>query len=69
MATMNSADVVVVGSGVCGAIVAHEAVQVGLSVVILEAGPRGERGDYWQRFMNLPAANRAHSDFQSPFPQ
>src|SRR4030095_16471050 len=69
MATSNSADIVVVGSGVCGAMVAHEAVQAGLSVVILEAGPRGERGDYWQRFMSLPASNRARGDFQSPFPQ
>ena len=68
MATTNSADVVVVGSGVCGAMVAHEAVQAGLSVLILEAGPRGERGDYWQRFMNLPASNRARGDMQSPFP-
>jgi len=69
MATEQSADVVVVGSGVCGAMVAHEAVKAGLSVLILEAGPRGERGDYWQRFMNLPAGNRARSDFSSPFPQ
>ena len=69
MADAQSADVVVVGSGVCGAMVAHEAVKAGLSVLILEAGPRGERSDYWQRFMNLPAGNRARSDFQSPFPQ
>ena len=69
MATTESADVVVVGSGVCGSMVAHEAVRAGLSVLILEAGPRGERSDYWQRFMSLPASNRARSDFQSPFPQ
>jgi choline dehydrogenase-like flavoprotein len=69
MATEQSADVVVVGSGVCGAMVAHEAVRAGLSVLILEAGPRGERGDYWQRFMSLPADNRARGDMQSPFPQ
>jgi choline dehydrogenase-like flavoprotein len=69
MATTHSADVVVVGSGVCGAMVANEAVKAGLSVLILEAGPRGERSDYWQRFMSLPASNRARGDFQSPFPQ
>jgi fructose 5-dehydrogenase large subunit len=69
MATTNSADLVVVGSGVCGAMVAHEALQAGLSVLILEAGPRGERGDYWSRFMSLPASNRARGDMQSPFPQ
>jgi len=63
---MNSADVVVVGSGVCGAMVAHEVAQAGLSVVILEAGPRGERSDYLQRFMSLPAGNRARGDVQSP---
>jgi len=69
MASTNSADVIVVGSGVCGAMVAHEAARAGLSVLILEAGPRGERGDYWQRFLNLPATNRARGDMQSPFPQ
>ena len=69
MASSNSADVVVVGSGVCGAMVAHEAAQAGLSVLMLEAGPRGERGDYWKRFMSLPANNRARGDMQSPFPQ
>ena len=69
MANPTSADVVVIGSGVCGAMVAHEAVQAGLSVLMLEAGPRGERSDYWQRFMNLPATNRARGDMQSPFPQ
>jgi len=69
MATEQSADVVVVGSGVCGAMVAHEAIKAGLSVIILEAGPRGERGDYSQRFMSLPASNRARGDMQSPFPQ
>jgi choline dehydrogenase-like flavoprotein len=49
--------------------VAYQAVQAGLSVLMLEAGPRGERGDYWQRFMSLPVTNRAHGDMQSPFPQ
>src|SRR5262245_65500992 len=69
MADTHSADVVIVGSGVCGAMVAHQAVQAGLSVLMLEAGPRGERGDYYQRFLGLPASNRASNDFQSPFPQ
>jgi choline dehydrogenase-like flavoprotein len=69
MASSNSADLIVVGSGVCGAMVAHEAAQAGLSVLLLEAGPRGERGDYSQRFMNLPATNRARGDMQSPFLQ
>jgi choline dehydrogenase-like flavoprotein len=69
MANSTSADVVVIGSGVCAAMVAHQAVQAGLSVLMLEAGPRGERSDYWQRFMNLPAINRARGDIQSPFPQ
>ena len=61
MANSTSADVVVIGSGVCGAMVAHQAVQAGLSVLMLEAGPRGERSDYWQRFMNLPAVPGADS--------
>ena len=49
--------------------VAYEAALAGLSVLMLEAGPRGERGDYWQRFMSLPVANRAGGDMLTPFPQ
>lgn len=68
MADEISADVVIVGSGVSSAMVAHEAVQAGLSVVILEAGARGERGDYWQRFMNLPRGQPRARRHAKPLP-
>lgn len=37
------ADIVVVGSGVAGAIVAHQLALAGKSVILLEAGPRMPR--------------------------
>ena len=37
---LQSADAVIVGSGACGSLVAHELSQAGLSVVVLEAGKR-----------------------------
>ena len=39
------ADIVVVGSGVAGALVAAKLAAAGLKVLILEAGPRVDRGD------------------------
>jgi choline dehydrogenase-like flavoprotein len=68
MTTTTSADVVVVGSGVCGAMVAYQLAHAGASVLLLEAGPRGQRGDFVQRFQGLPPYNRAHGDFASPYP-
>jgi len=41
---MNAADVVVVGSGPCGAMAAHQLVGRGLRVTMLDAGPRAPRG-------------------------
>lgn len=64
----SSADVVIVGSGVCGALVAYEARKAGLSVLVLEAGPRGERGDFVQRFQAMSPYRRSHGDYQSPYP-
>ncbi|MFP3273810.1 MAG: FAD-dependent oxidoreductase, partial [Paraburkholderia sp.] len=43
MADTLQADVVVVGSGVAGAIVAHQLALAGKSVILLEAGPRMPR--------------------------
>ena len=44
MSEQYSADVVVVGAGICGGTVAKELAEAGLSVLVLEAGPRWERG-------------------------
>ena len=40
MASDDSADVVVVGTGVVGCLIAQQALDAGLSVLMLEAGPR-----------------------------
>jgi fructose 5-dehydrogenase large subunit len=43
MASHYSADVVVVGTGVVGSLIAQQARDAGLSVLMLEAGPRVDR--------------------------
>lgn len=50
MAETVQADVVVVGSGVAGAILASKLAGGGASVLILEAGPRVDRGEGIERF-------------------
>ena len=65
------ADVVVVGSGVAGALIASRLAANGLKVLILEAGPRVDRGEGLERFQKSrtkttlsPYANPPHA--QSP---
>ena len=59
-----SAEVVIVGSGVAGALVAHQLAQAGVSVLMLEAGPRIERWRIVENFRNTPAKD----DFMAPYP-
>ena len=61
----DSADFVVVGSGIVGSLVARKLAQAGASVLILEAGPRVTRGELVARFRNSPR----RSDWQSPYPR
>lgn len=63
-----SADVVIVGAGICGGMVAQELAQAGLSVLVLEAGPRWDRAQVVENFRNLPPRNKAESDYQTPYP-
>ncbi len=60
----NSADVVIVGSGVAGAIVALELAKAGIDTMMLEAGPRLQRWQITERFRSSPAKG----DFQAPYP-
>ncbi|MBU3008304.1 GMC family oxidoreductase [Cobetia amphilecti] len=58
------ADVIVVGSGVAGALIAHRLAEAGKSVIMLEAGPRMQRWQIVERFRNQ--ANKM--DFMGPYP-
>src|SRR5574337_1033082 len=64
MSTPTSADVVVIGSGICGALAASRLAQRGLSVLILEAGPRIDRGRIVAAFRNTTR----RGDWMSPYP-
>ena len=59
-----SADVVIVGSGVAGALVGNELAAAGLQVIILEAGPRVERWKIVENYRKNPMKN----DFEAPYP-
>jgi choline dehydrogenase-like flavoprotein len=64
-----SADVIVVGSGVVGAMIADQLAGQGYSVLILEAGLRIERAQALENWRNMPFDNRVGSDFQGLYPQ
>lgn len=49
-----SADVVIVGSGVSGALFAHQISQHGLKVLILEAGTHVDRNQAFGKYLNAP---------------
>jgi choline dehydrogenase-like flavoprotein len=66
MPDITQADVVVVGTGVVGCIVAEQALDAGLSVLMLEAGPRVERWEIVENYRNLPPTSRLH--FNAPYP-
>ncbi|WP_114193339.1 GMC family oxidoreductase [Edaphovirga cremea] len=64
MADTLTADVVVVGSGVAGGLVAHQLALAGKSVLILEAGPRLSRWEIVENFRN----QSDKSDNMKPYP-
>ena len=57
------ADVVIVGAGVAGALLAERLAKANVCVAILEAGPRIDRGEAVQRFVNAPVKTP-----ESPYP-
>lgn len=63
------ADVVIVGSGIVGAMMATEISAKGHSVLLLDAGLRVERGQIVENSRNMPEKNRAGIDYQSLYPQ
>jgi len=64
-----SADVVVIGSGVVGAMIANQLARTGHSVLMLEAGLRRPRSEFVERWRDMAYYNRLHSDFQGLYPQ
>lgn len=66
MANELSADVVVVGTGVVGCLIAEQLLNTGLSVLMLEAGPRVERWRIVENYRNLPPTSRL--SFNAAYP-
>lgn len=64
MADKLTADVVVVGSGVVGALTARKLALAGMDVLMLEAGPRIARDDIVERFRHQPDKG----NFVAPYP-
>lgn len=62
-------DVVIVGSGIVGALMATEISRKGYRVLLLDAGLRVERGQIVENSRNMPEENRAGIDYQSLYPQ
>ncbi len=67
MASDYSADVVIVGTGVVGSVIAQQALDAGLSVLMLEAGPRVDRWRIVENFRNLPPSLRLFH-WDAPYP-
>jgi len=64
MKNNNSADVVVIGAGVNGSLLATRLAKAGKSVLLLESGPKVARDQLVERFR----ASAFKSDFMSPYP-
>jgi len=61
-----SADIVVVGTGVVGCLIAEQLLDAGHSVLMLEAGPRVERWQIVEKYRNLPPITTTNLDAAYP---
>ena len=62
------ADLVVVGSGVVGALIAEQIAGAQHSVLVLDAGPRLDRAQVVKKWRNMNFKQCVSSDFQSLYP-
>jgi choline dehydrogenase-like flavoprotein len=66
MASETGTEVIIVGTGVIGAVIAEQLLDAGHSVLMIEAGPRVSREEIVENFRNLPLG--AKSDTSAPYP-
>jgi choline dehydrogenase-like flavoprotein len=67
MVSKTGADVVIAGTGIVGCLIAKQMLDAGLSVLMLEAGPRIDRGRIIENYRNMPPAAKAANP-DGPFP-
>lgn len=63
------ADVVIVGAGVVGALIANQLAGEGRSVLMLDAGPRLDRAEVVENWRDISFERRAGNDYQGLYPQ
>jgi choline dehydrogenase-like flavoprotein len=63
------ADLVIVGAGVVGALIADQLAGEGRSVLMLDAGPRLDRAEVVENWRDISFERRAGSDYQGLYPQ
>ncbi|WP_206001747.1 GMC family oxidoreductase [Paraburkholderia aromaticivorans] len=72
MSNTYDADLIVIGSGVMGGLIASAVAQSGKSVIVLEAGPRVKRREILERYRNSPVkmslTNMKLQGAGSPYP-
>ncbi len=66
MSQAESADIVVVGTGVVGCLIAEQLLDAGHSVLMLEAGPRVERWQIVEKYRNLAPITTTNLDAAYP---
>ncbi|GGF78752.1 dehydrogenase [Azorhizobium oxalatiphilum] len=66
MVTKNNAEVVVIGTGVVGVLIAEQLLDAGISVLMLEAGPRVSRAEIVENFRNAPLGLKGDTSVSYP---